>query len=131
MNSDRVASIDLDNFLNFIVDQYMPKMSNSEFKIYIYVYRQTIGADIQMSSLSLNRIIKETALTRNTVLKALKGLEKREYICRLKEFTPHIIMLNYSKLITGSGSDYGPGYFRITEKYSNRTNIDLNYPEKK
>ncbi|HCT53670.1 MAG TPA: hypothetical protein DF712_14550, partial [Balneola sp.] len=119
-----------DAFLNFIVDNYLLEMSNSEFKIYVYVYRQTIGANLQMTSLSLSRIIKETGLTRNTVLKALKGLEKREYIRSLKEFKPHTFMLNYSKLFTGNGSIYGLGYFLITEKFTNRTKIDLNYPEK-
>ena len=130
MNHEERHALNLDAFLNFIVDNYLLEMSNSEFKIYVYVYRQTIGANLQMTSLSLSRIIKETGLTRNTVLKALKALEKREYIRSLKEFKPHTFMLNYSKLFTGNGSIYGLGYFLITEKFTNRTKIDLNYPEK-
>ena len=111
------------------MDNYLPEMSNSEFKIYVYVYRQTIGANLQMTSISLSRIIKETALTRNTVVKALKGLEKREYIRSLKDSKPHTFMLNFSKIFTGNGSIYGLGYFLITEKFTNHTKIDLNYPK--
>lgn len=130
MNSERTRTLKLDDFINFVVDAYLPDMSSSEFKVYMYIYRQTIGANVQMAPLAITKIMKETALTRNTVLKVLKALERKGYISKLTRLTPHRVMLNYSRIFTGDESKFEPGYFRITEKYATPTNIVFNYPKK-
>ena len=123
MNSDRVASINLDTFLNFIVDQYMPYMNGSEFKLFIFIYRQTIGANRQVNSISLENIITRTALTRNTVLKALRFLQFEGYIMKNTDSTPYSYSLNYSTIFKGSDQNFPQNYFLVKTKWAKTSTI--------
>ncbi|MEP2009884.1 MAG: hypothetical protein ABJK35_06445 [Balneola sp.] len=115
--------------LRLIIENYMPNMSSSEFKVYIVIYHLTLGAKVQMASITLNQIIISTGLTKNTVIKAITTLEDQEYIYQLKGYYPFKYMLNYSTIYTGDGSKFEPNAIIIDNITMSNTPITTGFPE--
>ncbi len=129
MNTNTIHSLEIRFLLNHFIDHYMPEMSSSEFKVYLYLYRQTLGAGTQMTELTLSQFIKGTGLTKNTVIKAMRTLEKQHLIFKVVKYSPYKYMLNYSTIIHGDGLKFEPNTILIKEMYMAITPITTGFPE--
>lgn len=67
-------------FPNEILDEWMPKLSPSEFKIISKIIRQTFGWKKESDNISLSQIIKSTGISRQGVINGIKKLEEYNLI---------------------------------------------------
>ena len=65
---------------NVILDYWIEHLNASEFKILIFLCRNTLGWHKHKTSISLNDIVKSLSLSKPTVIKALKELERLELV---------------------------------------------------
>jgi phage replication O-like protein O len=60
---------------NYIIDEFMTKLSHAEFKIAIAICRKTVGWHKQSDFISLSQIRKMTGATDKTILKSIERME--------------------------------------------------------
>lgn len=103
---------------NFLLDEVMNKIKDSEFKVLMSINRFLIGFQKKQDHISIEKIVKHTGLTWNTVSKALKNLEAYKIIKVsskiIKGFVNTIIEINLNT------NDYSlPKKEKLKEKVSN------------
>lgn len=65
---------------NCILDEKLKDLKSSELKVLMLICRKTFGYQKLKDSISLSQLTKHTGLAKNTVIEAVKGLEKKKVI---------------------------------------------------
>lgn len=67
---------------NIVRDSFLPQLSSNAWKIYSVIERRTLGYHREKMRDSVADLCRMTGLSKNSVLKGLRELEKMELILR-------------------------------------------------
>ena len=129
---------------NTLVDEWMPIMSPSEYKIVIFIVRKTYGFHKEADTISLSQFVEGTGLARNTVKDAINRLIERGCVGRTRRGNSYLysiltegksnILTDLSNRILGSNNkpkrgQYLPPQKKSLKRKERNTNRDLNIPD--
>lgn len=78
--SDKEIDFRFTAFPNHIIDEKLPDIDGSSFKILMLIVRKTIGFQKTVDKIALSQFEKHTGLSKNTVIKSLKLLVDKQII---------------------------------------------------
>lgn len=84
---------------NIVLDQLMKTINGSDFKVYCFLLRRTMGENSIECTVGLKTIIRETGCSRATVVKALKTLEKEKLMYKKRTSDTNIYSVNILKFL--------------------------------
>lgn len=129
---------------NKLVDEWMPILSPSEYKIVIFIVRKTYGFHKEADTISLSQFVEGTGLARNTVKDAINRLIERGCVAHTRRGNSYLysiltegksnILTDLSNRILGSNNkpkrgQYLPPQKKSLKRKERNTNRDLNIPD--
>jgi hypothetical protein len=118
-----------------VVDYWMPKMSGAEFKLVVFFLRATVGdrdrrlhADMSLS-VSLDEITRQTGLDRESAVKAIRDLERRQIISAIRSHRQtSVYILDLAALLNPWVGKTDPGLNSRVGKADSTTRLGSGIP---